>query len=144
LIKRVHVISQETVLIKSTHDQLVPLIFFTDGYFVPITTQHPYVVVKLLAQTALLRGDNTCLVKYGLCLLLWELRKQRWLNLFCWSNCCGKLPPSMQLESTVLWSHVRAWRRKLCVRQKANEGKKNGRCSTLRCATQLYRSELSE
>jgi len=137
-------ISQETVLIKSTHDQLVSLILFPDRYFVPITIQHPYVAVKLLAQTALLRGDNTCLVKYGLCLLLWELRKQKWLNLFYWCNCCGKLPPCMQLESTVLWSHVRAWRRKLSVRQKANEDKKDGRCSTLCYTTQRYRSELSE
>ena len=137
-------ISQETELIKSTLDQLASLIFFADRYFVPPTIQHPYVAVKLLAETALVRGDNTCLVIYGLCLLLWELRKQRWLNSFCWCNCCGKLPPCMQLESTLFWSHATAWRRKLSVRQKTNEGNKDGRCSTLCYTTQRYRSELPE
>jgi hypothetical protein len=149
-------ISREAELIKSTNDQprdridkrtndqLVSLIFFIHGCFILLPIQHPYVADKQQAETALLRGDNTCSVKYGPSLLLWELRKQRWFNLFCWCNCCGKLPPCMQLESTVLWSHVRAWRRKLSVRQKTNEGNKDSRCSVLRYAAQRYRSELSE
>jgi len=101
-------ISQEAELIKSTNDQPASLIFFIHGCFFPLTIQHPYVAVKLQAETALLRGDNTCSVKYGPSLLLWELRKQRWLNLFCWCNCCGKLPPSMQLDRLyygLMWEH---------------------------------------
>lgn len=133
-------ISQKTELIKSTDDQLASLIFSIHGYFVPLAIQHPYVPVKLQAETALLRRNNTCSVKYGPSLFLWELRKQGGLILFCWYNCCGKLPPCMQLESTVLWSHVSAWRRKLSVRQKTNEGNKDGRCSALCYAAQRYRS----
>jgi hypothetical protein len=78
-------------LINSVNGQLASLIFFIHRYFVPFSIQRLYVAVKLLAETALLLGDNICSVKYGPSLLLWELRKQRWLNLLCWCNCCGKL-----------------------------------------------------
>lgn len=54
----------------------------------------------------------------------------------------GNCALCMQLETTVFWSHVQAWRRKLSVRQKTNEGNKDGRCSTLYYTTQRYRSEL--
>jgi hypothetical protein len=54
----------------------------------------------------------------------------------------GNCVPCMQLETTVFWSHVKAWRRKLSVRQKTNEGNKDGRYSALYCTTQRYRLEL--
>jgi hypothetical protein len=50
------VISQDTELVKVTNDQCASLIFFIQGYFVPVNVQHPYVAVKLLAETTFAVG----------------------------------------------------------------------------------------
>ena len=54
----------------------------------------------------------------------------------------GNCAPCMQLGTTVSWSHVKAWRRKLSMRQETNEGNKDGSCSALCCSTQQHISEL--
>ena len=48
----------------------------------------------------------------------------------------GNCAPCLQLETTVSLSLVRAWRRKLSVRHKTNEGTKGAHCVTVYCTIQ--------
>ena len=48
----------------------------------------------------------------------------------------GNCAPCLQLETTVSLSLVRAWRRKLSVRQKRNEGTKGAHCVAVCCTIQ--------